>query len=333
MQRLASFALLLTLAFAAAARAAGPNIVIVNIDDMGWGDFGAYGSEYSQTPNIDQLAAAGTRFTQFYSGAPICSPSRAAMFTGQYAARSGINSFLDSSASNLNRDNADSLSLSAPSMAHTFHDGGYATGHFGKWHLGGGRDVGYAVSPTAGTNVTAPRIVEYGYDEAWTQFEGLGNRIINVMDYGGNASGVTTRPSAYFNGLNQQSDARGTGGGQDQIVYLERQYNATFMVDRAMEFIDETKAADPDKPFFMNVWLDETHTPHQPPAAFKAKYDALYPQLSEENRGYLATLEYADRSRLHGPAPAGHARRRPSGPVCTGHDLSESRGPPVRTGR
>lgn len=294
MQRLSFIALLLTSTATSVATAAGPNIVIVNIDDMGWGDFGAYGSEYSQTPNIDQLAAAGTRFTQFYSGAPICSPSRAALFTGQYAARSGINSFLDSSASNLSRDNADSLSLAAPSMARAFQDGGYATGHFGKWHLGGGRDVGYAVNPTPGTNVAASRIVEYGFDAAWTQFEGLGNRIINVANYGGDASGVTTRPSAYFNGLNQASDARGTGGGQDQIVYLERQYNATFMVDRAIEFMDATKAADPDQPFFMNVWLDESHTPHQPPAEFKAKYDALYPNLSEESRSYLAVLEYAD---------------------------------------
>ena len=274
--------------------AAAPNIVIVNIDDMGWGDFGVYGSEYSQTPNIDQLAATGTKFTQFYAGAPICSPSRAALFTGRYSARSGINSFLDSSSSNLQRDNADSLLLSDPSMARAFQDGGYATGHFGKWHLGGGRDVGYAVSPTPGTNVAAPRIVEYGYDDAWTQFEGLGNRIINVADYGGDAAGVATRPSAYFNGLNQSSDARGTGGGQDEIVYLERQYNATFMVDRAMEFIDATKATDPEKPFFMNVWLDESHTPHEPPAALQAKYDALYPQLSASNRSYLAILEYAD---------------------------------------
>jgi arylsulfatase A-like enzyme len=276
------------------ATSAGPNIVIVNIDDLGWGDFGAYGSEYAQTPNIDQLAAAGTRFTQFYAGAPICSPSRASLFTGQYAARSGINSFLDSSSSNLARDNADSLKLTAPSIARTFQDAGYATGHFGKWHLGGGRDVGYAVSPTPGTNVAAPRIVEYGYDEAWTQFEGLGNRIINVANYGGNADGVPVRPSAYFNGLNQSSDARGTGGGLDEIVYLERQYNATFMVNRAIDFIDESRAADPNKPFFMNVWLDETHTPHHPPAQLQAKYDALYPQLSSENRSYLAVLEYAD---------------------------------------
>jgi arylsulfatase A-like enzyme len=74
---------------ASVASAQQPNIVIINIDDMGWGDFGAYGSAYSQTPNIDQLATEGTRFTQFYTGAPICSPSRAALLTGQYAARSG----------------------------------------------------------------------------------------------------------------------------------------------------------------------------------------------------------------------------------------------------
>src|SRR5688572_26599188 len=193
----------------AASAYAQPNIVIVNFDDFGWGDIGAYGSEHAQTPNLDALAAAGMRFTQFYSGAPICSPSRAALFTGQFAARSGINSFLNDSASNLERDNADSLALSAPSTARALRNGGYATGHFGKWHLGGGRDVGYEVNPTPGTNVAAPRIVEYGYDEAWTQFEGLGNRIINVVDYGGDAQGETTRPSAHYNGLNQQSEARG----------------------------------------------------------------------------------------------------------------------------
>src|SRR4029078_4842835 len=133
--------------------------------------------------------------------------------TGQYAARSGINSFLDNTTSNLARDNADSLSCTAPSLARTFHAAASATGHFGKWHLGGGRDVGYAVGTTAGTTVTAPRVMEYGYDQVWTQREGLGNRIINVVDYGGNATGSTTRPSNYYNGLNQASEARGTGNG------------------------------------------------------------------------------------------------------------------------
>ncbi|WP_197528323.1 sulfatase-like hydrolase/transferase [Aeoliella mucimassa] len=274
--------------------ASQPNVIVINIDDMGAGDFSAYGSQFSSTPNIDQLASQGTRFTQFYAGAPICSPSRAALFTGQYAARSGINSFLDSSTSNLNRDNVNHLSLEAPSMAATFQDAGYATGHFGKWHLGGGRDVGYETNPSASTNVAAPRIVEYGYDQAWTQFEGLANRIVNVVDYGGDAAGVSTRPSAYFNGLNQMSDNLGTGGGIDEIVYLEREFNANFMVDRAIDFLGTSKQANPDQSVFMNVWFDEVHTPHDPPPALKAKYDSLYPNLPEESRNYLAVLEATD---------------------------------------
>src|SRR3954447_26343726 len=78
-----------------------PNIVLINIDDMGWGDFHVYGSASSPTQNIDALAAEGSRFAQFYTAAPICSPSRAGLLTGQYSARSGINSFLEGTVSNL----------------------------------------------------------------------------------------------------------------------------------------------------------------------------------------------------------------------------------------
>jgi arylsulfatase A-like enzyme len=276
-----------------------PNIVIINIDDMGWGDFAVYGSQHSQTPNIDSLAAQGTRFTQFYSGAPICSPSRASLFTGQYAARSNITTFINNSQTNLLSDNANHLSLDAPSIAQTFDDAGYATGHFGKWHLGGGRDIGYAAGTTPGTNATAPRIVEYGYDEAWTQMEGLANRIINVDDYGGDADGVSVRPSGYMNGLNQDSEARGRGvasqpGGLDQLVYLEREFNGEFMVNKAINFIDATKSSNPSQPFFMNVWLDEVHTPHDPPQVLEDKYDLLYSDLPAETRDYLAMLEHTD---------------------------------------
>lgn len=297
--RLCSLTLMLLIAAIASARAgapAKPNVIIINIDDMGWGDFESYGSQFSNTPNIDQLASEGTRFDQFYAGAAICSPSRVAMFTGQYSARSNINSFLSSSGENLAKDSVDHLDLAAPSMAQTFKAGGYATGHFGKWHLGGGRDVGYATNPTPSTNTTAPKIVEYGYDQAWTQFEGLGNRIINVVDYGGDKNGVATRPSAYLNGLNVQSDNLGDDGGQDQIVYLEREFNATFMIDRAIEFIDNTKTADPTQPVFMNVWLDEVHTPHDPPPAIVAKYnnDPKYAGLPQRQRDYLAVLEATD---------------------------------------
>ena len=112
--------------------------------------------------------------------------------------------------------------------------------------------------------------------------------------YGGNANGTTTRPSAYYNGLNQQSEARGTGGGQDQLVYLERQFNADFMANRAIQFIDDSHAANPNKPFLLNYWPDEVHTVNDPPAVYKAKYDALYPSLPADQRNYLASLEHVD---------------------------------------
>ena len=275
-----------------ATRPVRPNVVIINIDDMGWGDLPTFGGTHSRTPNLDRLAAQGTRFTQFY-GASLCSPSRAGLITGQFAARNNINSFIDGTAPNLSRDNADSLPLSAPSMPRMFHDAGYATGHFGKWHLGGGRDVGYASDPTPGTVASAPRVAEYGYDAVWTQFEGLGNRIIQVKDYGGDANGTTgRRPSDFYQGLDQQSAARGTGGGRDQFVYIEREYASEFFADRAMSFIDSAAAA--GKPFFVNVWPDDVHTPHDPSSAVQQKYRTLYPDLPRETQNYLAVMEMLD---------------------------------------
>ncbi|MCY2979579.1 MAG: sulfatase-like hydrolase/transferase, partial [Planctomycetota bacterium] len=72
-----------------------PNIVLVFIDDMGWGDFSCFGNRDAQTPNIDRLAAEGVRFEQFYVNSPICSPSRTAISTGQYPQRWRISSYLN----------------------------------------------------------------------------------------------------------------------------------------------------------------------------------------------------------------------------------------------
>ena len=77
-----------------------PNIVVLLVDDMGWGDFACFGDKIAKTPNIDRLAAEGLRFEQFYVNAPICSPSRAAILTGQYPQRWRINSYLDNRATN-----------------------------------------------------------------------------------------------------------------------------------------------------------------------------------------------------------------------------------------
>ncbi len=146
--------------------ASRPNILFILTDDMGWGDPGSFGNKEPATPNIDRLANEGTRFTQFYVASPICSPSRVAYMTGCYPARWKINDYLHQHAGNRSHECADWLDPKAPTLARTLHDAGYATAHFGKWHMGGGRDV-----------QNAPLPKEYGFDEHHVNVEGCGPRI------------------------------------------------------------------------------------------------------------------------------------------------------------
>lgn len=131
-----------------------PNIIFVLTDDMGYSDLNCYGGNFAPTPNLDRLARQGTRFTHFYDDAPICSPSRASYITGMFPARWNFTNYLDSRLRNRDSEQADFLPTSAPALARVLKAAGYATGHFGKWHLGGGRDVR-----------NAPRFSAYGYDE------------------------------------------------------------------------------------------------------------------------------------------------------------------------
>ena len=147
------FALFLALGGPLAA-AEKPNIVVVLIDDMGWGDFSCFGNQEAKTPNIDRLAAEGIRFKQFYVNQSICSPSRCGIITGMYPARWNITSFLQTKKGNAGCEGADFLDPKAPSLPRAMKAAGYATAHIGKWHLGGGRDV-----------TEAPKFAAYGYDE------------------------------------------------------------------------------------------------------------------------------------------------------------------------
>ncbi|HEX3600217.1 MAG TPA: sulfatase-like hydrolase/transferase [Lacipirellulaceae bacterium] len=139
---------------AAAADKTHPNIVFILADDLGPGDIGCYGGTMVQTPNIDRLAAGGTQFKQFYVASPVCSPSRCAMITGQFPARWRITSYLAEKKRNAGAEMVDFLDPQAPSLPRALHEAGYHTAHFGKWHLGGGRDV-----------TDAPKFAAYGYDE------------------------------------------------------------------------------------------------------------------------------------------------------------------------
>ena len=71
-----------------------PNVIVISFDDLSWNGFGCYGNDFHETPHIDRLAAEGMRFTQAYAAAPVCSPSRAALMTGLYPARTGITDYL-----------------------------------------------------------------------------------------------------------------------------------------------------------------------------------------------------------------------------------------------
>lgn len=122
--------IILCLALGAFHGLAGPNVIIILIDDQGYYDLGCYGASEVETPNIDRMAAEGIRFTDYYAAAPICSPSRAGLLTGCYPRRVGNHIWVH---------RADSKSGIHPdelTLAELFKEDGYATACIGKWHLG-----------------------------------------------------------------------------------------------------------------------------------------------------------------------------------------------------
>jgi uncharacterized sulfatase len=236
-----------------------PNILFVLIDDMGWGDFSCFGNTEAKTPNIDRLAAEGLAFSQFYVNAPICSPSRCALLTGQYPQRWQITSYLNNRADNTRRGVAQWLNPQAPSLGRTLQSVGYATGHFGKWHLGGQRDV-----------ADAPAITRYGFDESLTNFEGMGPKLLPL---------TRTPDAAEFKKI--WADAESLGG---PVTWMDRAKITTGYADAALRFIDA--AAAKQKPFYVNLWPDDVHSPYFPP---------LEKWTPGKHRLYLAVLAEMDR--------------------------------------
>ena len=108
-----------------------PNVIIIYTDDQGSLDLNIYGANNLYTPNLDQLANNGVRFTQFYTASPVCSPSRASLMTGKYTQRAGL-------ATNASSDRGGKSEMpgSQVTIAEMFKTAGYKTGHIGKWHMG-----------------------------------------------------------------------------------------------------------------------------------------------------------------------------------------------------
>jgi len=240
--------------------ASPPNIIMVFIDDLGWGDFSCFGNTEAKTPNIDRLAAEGIRFTQFYVNSPICSPSRCALTTGMYPQRWRITSFLNNRADNQRRGVANWLDPKAAALPGILQRHGYATGHFGKWHLGGQRDV-----------ADAPPISAYGFDETLTNFEGMGAKLLPLTLKPGD-----TEPGRIW------ADAERLGG---PVVWMRRSEITGGFANAAAAFIRRAIAA--DKPFYINLWPDDVHGPWWPPTT---KWGA-----GGKRSLYLSVLEEMDR--------------------------------------
>ncbi|MEG3768696.1 sulfatase-like hydrolase/transferase, partial [Alteromonas sp. 14N.309.X.WAT.G.H12] len=203
-----------------------PNIIFIFADDLGWGDLSRHGSKTIETPNLDHLAEQGSEFYQFTVSNPVCSPSRAAVMTGQYPARNNVNRHFATVEHHYRFHMPDWLDNTIVTMPKVLKQAGYTTAHFGKWHL------------TNRAIQDAPLPTTYGYDE-----------------------------SAVFNGPGKQLDARET-------------------YDYAIDFIKRNK----DKPFFLNLWIHEAHTPHYPDPELMKKNA----HLDEQHQVYASVVEGAD---------------------------------------
>ena len=234
-----------------------PNILFIFIDDMGYADPSCFGNPKMKTPNIDRLAEQGLRFTNFYVNSPICSPSRTAVMTGQYPARWGIHSYLESRKRNQERGMPNFLSPEAPTTARRLKAAGYATAHFGKWHVGGGRDVDDAPLPQA-----------YGFDESLVSFEGLGDRVLFTKDK-----------------LSDESEKLGQG----EITRLPKHQATETYVGRTLDFIRRHR----EQPFYIELFPNDVHDAHLPAPGSGAKYEAITENPYE--RRFFAVLEELDR--------------------------------------
>ena len=213
-----------------------PNILFILIDDLGWMDLRIQGNKAVQTPHIDKLAGEGMRFTNAYSAAPVCSPTRAAILTGKSPARLAYTNhapdqkrFIPESPTLLPAFMHDHLSAEEVTIAEVLKKAGYATAFIGKWHLSGGGKGKAEYEPTA-----------QGFD---LNIGGCG--------YGG--------PPTFFDPYD--------------IPHLPPRKKGEYLPDRlADEAIDFIKRDRGGKPFFLCLWNYTVHWPMEAPEALLKKY-------------------------------------------------------------
>jgi len=257
-----------------------PNIILIMVDDLGYGDVGYLGNDIVQTPHLDALAEQGIRFNRFYAAAPVCSPTRASCLTGRHPYRSGIP-----------WAGRYALPSDEITIASVLKNYGYTTAHFGKWHVGGlSRQMDQSHFPDGPTPYAPPW--EHGFDVAFSteSMVPLYNPYYHVGgEYGSpDYRHVQNEPVA----LGQQTGGHPwknlywTGPGQFVDENLEGS-NAALIMDRALAFMEEQKE---DNPFFTLVWF---HTPHTPIVAGN-EYRELYPGHTMEAQHWFGSITAMD---------------------------------------
>jgi len=254
----------------AALAADKPNVIFILADDLGAHDLGCFGSTFLETPNIDRLATRGTRFTQAYAASPLCSPTRSSILVGQYPARTGItapachikeiylNKELVKGGPKTRVLTANSVSRLKPeyfTLAEALKEAGYATAHFGKWHLGHNLKTEDHYEP-----------MDQGFD---TDFP--------------HAPNMAGPGESYFSPWKFIKDPTIT----DEVgVNIEDR-----MSKEAAKYI----AAHKNKPFFLNYWAFSVHNPWNARAEdiehFKSKADPQNPQRNPLYAAMVTTLD------------------------------------------
>jgi arylsulfatase A-like enzyme len=220
------------------------NVVFIMADDLGWGDLGCYGQEKIPTPNIDQLAREGMRFTRHYSGAPVCAPARCVLMTGKHLGHAEIRGNKQAKTKFPQFDEGQlPLSSEARTLAQAFQSAGYATGAFGKWGLG---PVGSTGAPD-----------QKGIDE----FFGYNCQSVAHSYYPAylwhNKVKVTLNETP-IPGHTEQVDGE---------VQSERWQGQNYAPHRMIEEAEKFIASRKERPFFLYLPFIEPHVAMHPPQA------------------------------------------------------------------
>lgn len=249
-----------------------PNIVLLLVDDLGWKDVGFMGSKFYETPNIDKLSKTGVIFTNAYAACAVCSPTRAALLTGRYPARTGITDWVrarfqvnttEIKAPEPYEDNGDKklktpsnpywMELSEVTVAEVLKQAGYFTCHIGKWHLG--------------TDDYYPE--KQGYD----------------LNIAGNDMG---QPVNYFD---PYTNEKGVG-----FPNLKPRREGEYLVDRLSSELKTVIDKQKDKPFFVSMSYYAVHTPLMAKKDLVRKYESKPVVDKQKNPVYAAMIESMDQA-------------------------------------